>query len=815
MADLRVKHQRLPEERKPTPRPSPPRRAQRTCMSWELVLFVSVVGIWVVCTRRTIPTYHLPSTQDPTPPIVVPEMQTTPGNSYTAIRSSGPGLVAFNVPSALSPALVPDSHIPSQTMAATPSLTVPSPLSPVLVPETHTPIPEIAVTTSSTPGHDDSSPLLPRDDLIDVDVENLPISLRNAQNVIHPEVRAELQHFFKPGAGGTGSFKIFVDTTCIEGPHALPGANPPVGAWRRPSKRMFQDGKFGQAVWLPALIGSSSWITSDPQRANLSLALIHLGRFAPHNHFSLCRRALAAHSPSWQPTQGARHWFIATSDRGPCCDGGHFRDPSLLGHHFLVNNGERDNSNSNTSFMFREPWNVLRGHSWRAHVTAHTSPQIRCFHAWKDVVMAPPAWVDTTRDESMRSQALDLAARNRSRHILAMHAEGKQSPPEFQIRRALTKFGTATNDPALYFTVGITSQEHDQATLDSKYCLVTEGYAPWTPRLTESIARGCVPVLLSPQYRPPFSDVLDWSKFAVIDLEIPRDLERLKESLLARNYTELHSNLLAVRPLFRYCLNDGCDVDEGTLPLLIFEMAQRTGRLDGTPRAQEDLPGGLYGGKTAAVAGIESWACTGDGTSCSYIESVTRLQWNCSLLGVRTCCCFHTRPTEAHSSSAQSLLEDKPLRPELISERCPVSPEPSEKRYIQLVGKYGLLNNRMRCLANALGFARRTNAKLVLDTAWGNFASAALDTEWLQAMQPGTEVLPNLAFKPAPNAAGFELSCMDAFWCGGPCDLDNTAAGVLERKWSLSDWRSLRAGGQQPDTGHSCSQAMLQLRDHP
>ena len=43
-------------------------------------------------------------------------------------------------------------------------------------------------------------------------------------------------------------------------------------------------------------------------------------------------------------------------------------------------------------------------------------------------------------------------------------------------------------------------------------------------------------------------------------------------------------------------------------------------------------------------------------------------------------------------------------------------------RYLELWGRFGLLNNRLRCLANAVGFAARVDASLVLHGPWELFA---------------------------------------------------------------------------------------------
>ena len=215
--------------------------------------------------------------------------------------------------------------------------------------------------------------------------------------------------------------------------------------------------------------------------------------------------------------------------------------------------------------------------------------------------MPPPAWVVGTADATNENQAhedeaeLEMAALNSERSTLAFHAEGARSPPEYAHRRAITNAAALLGNRApgadpLELVVGVSSEEHDRGMKRSKFCIISEGHAPWTPRITEAIARGCVPVLLSPLYEPPFANILDWSKFAVTDLRVPHDLPQLRAKLRSRDYATLHKNLLLIRPLFKYCVDhgvaDGGGASDGgicapgsgdALSMLVFEMAQRTG----------------------------------------------------------------------------------------------------------------------------------------------------------------------------------------------------------------------------------------------
>lgn len=121
-------------------------------------------------------------------------------------------------------------------------------------------------------------------------------------------------------------------------------------------------------------------------------------------------------------------------------------------------------------------------------------------------------------------------------------------------------------------------------------------------------------------------------------------------------------------------------------------------------------------------------------------------------------------------------------------------------RYLELWGRFGLLNNRLRCLANAVGFAARVDASLVLHGPWELFADAAVDADWLVNSRIADVVLVGRdhGWPPAPSFANatVRLSCADAFYCGGVCDRGK-GAREADGAWPGADWRSARAGGQR------------------
>lgn len=59
----------------------------------------------------------------------------------------------------------------------------------------------------------------------------------------------------------------------------------------------------------------------------------------------------------------------------------------------------------------------------------------------------------------------------------------------------------------------------------SIYCLCPRGYAPWSPRMIDSLVHGCIPVLVSDGAVHPFQHYLQYDDFTIRVSE--KDLHRL------------------------------------------------------------------------------------------------------------------------------------------------------------------------------------------------------------------------------------------------------------------------------------------------
>ncbi|KAL3819009.1 hypothetical protein ACJIZ3_004914 [Penstemon smallii] len=86
---------------------------------------------------------------------------------------------------------------------------------------------------------------------------------------------------------------------------------------------------------------------------------------------------------------------------------------------------------------------------------------------------------------------------------------------------------------------------------NSKYCICAKGYEVNSPRVVEAILYGCVPVIISDNFVPPFFEILNWDSFAVFVPE--KEIRNLKNVLLSipeQRYIVMQERVKQVRQHF-------------------------------------------------------------------------------------------------------------------------------------------------------------------------------------------------------------------------------------------------------------------------
>ncbi|KAH9607624.1 hypothetical protein KSS87_014134 [Heliosperma pusillum] len=78
----------------------------------------------------------------------------------------------------------------------------------------------------------------------------------------------------------------------------------------------------------------------------------------------------------------------------------------------------------------------------------------------------------------------------------------------------------------------------------SIFCLCPLGWAPWSPRLVESVALGCIPVIIADGIQLPYEEVIPWAEISLVVAENDIvNLGKILEHVARTNLTSIQRNL--------------------------------------------------------------------------------------------------------------------------------------------------------------------------------------------------------------------------------------------------------------------------------
>lgn len=104
------------------------------------------------------------------------------------------------------------------------------------------------------------------------------------------------------------------------------------------------------------------------------------------------------------------------------------------------------------------------------------------------------------------------AQQTEDRHLLVFYA----ASPNSCIRRSIASQLAASDDAeVLVIPKPIPKKPWSDFLFRSKFCFVPDGFSSISARLYEVLLHGCVPVLLTHAFHPPFETLIDWRRIAV------------------------------------------------------------------------------------------------------------------------------------------------------------------------------------------------------------------------------------------------------------------------------------------------------------
>ena len=324
-----------------------------------------------------------------------------------------------------------------------------------------------------------------------------------------------------------------------------------------------------------------------------------------------------------------------------------------MSHHIIGNHGELP-VRSLQDYVFHQGW----------------GPQVPCFDERKDVMIPTPNFhtpatpfapsstigglghqsgavttrrrVDVIASAKKRAQLHCTLPICRERPLLLFFAGWNSGGARSQINDVFGK-----EPDCLVLRRGqLPLPAYVEAMRTSRFCAVCDGFAAWSPRLVEVMQHGCVPVIVSDRFLPPFAQWLDWSRFS---LRIsPSRLPHLRSILRSAQYEQLRDAVGLAASALEYRLDryDG----HGMLPLLVVEMMRvmqprRRGALaDGAAR-QQPIVRELYNDVEAWRSYEAGWNSTTAapkyGISGRAGVQVDEQRWDCQTSDGYFCQCTH------------------------------------------------------------------------------------------------------------------------------------------------------------------------------
>ncbi|XP_057458009.1 probable glucuronoxylan glucuronosyltransferase IRX7 [Lotus japonicus] len=318
---------------------------------------------------------------------------------------------------------------------------------------------------------------------------------------------------------------------------------------------------FASEVAIHRALLTSNVRTLDPHEADFFFVPVYVScNFSTVNGFpaigharSLINSAvqlISGEHPFWNRSRGSDHVFVASHDFGACFH--------TMEHVAMADGIPEMLKNS----IVLQTFGVVHQ------------------HPCQDVenVVIPPY----VSPESV-SRTLEKAPVNGRRDILAffrgkMEVHPKNISGRFYSKQVRTTIWRRFNNDWRFYLRRQRFAGYQMEIARSVFCLCPLGWAPWSPRLVESVALGCIPVIIADGIRLPFSSAVRWPEISltVAEKDVGR-LDRILERVVATNLSVIQWNLWDPKTRQALLFNNEVQVGDATWQVLL-SLSQKLGR---------------------------------------------------------------------------------------------------------------------------------------------------------------------------------------------------------------------------------------------
>ncbi|KAI7734467.1 hypothetical protein M8C21_013380, partial [Ambrosia artemisiifolia] len=256
---------------------------------------------------------------------------------------------------------------------------------------------------------------------------------------------------------------------------------------------------FASEVAIHKALMKSDFRTFDPTEADFFFVPVYVScNFSTVNGFPAIGHARALISsavehisstlPFWSRSNGSDHVFVASHDYGACFHAMEDRAVADGIPEFMKNS------------IILQTFGVKYQHP--------------CQNDEGSIVVPPyisPKSVQTTLAKSPIDGPRDIFAFFRGK----MEVHPKNVSGRFYSKRVRTEILRKYGNDRRFFLKRHRFPGYQSEIVRSMFCLCPLGWAPWSPRLVESVALGCVPVIIADGIRLPFESTIPWSNISL------------------------------------------------------------------------------------------------------------------------------------------------------------------------------------------------------------------------------------------------------------------------------------------------------------
>ncbi|KAL8197883.1 hypothetical protein R6Q57_030119 [Mikania cordata] len=318
---------------------------------------------------------------------------------------------------------------------------------------------------------------------------------------------------------------------------------------------------FASEVAIHRALMRSDFRTFDPTEADFFFVPVYVScNFSTVNGFPAIGHArsllssavefISSELPFWNRSNGSDHVFVASHDYGACFHAMEDRAIAAGIPEFMNNS------------IILQTFGVKYQHPCQNVVNIVIPPYIS------------PENVQSTLLKSPITVQRDIFAFFRGK----MEVHPKNVSGRFYSKRVRTEILRKYGNDRRFYLKRHRFAGYQSEIVRSVFCLCPLGWAPWSPRLVESVALGCIPVIIADGIRLPFESTVPWPEISLTVRE--NDVAKLSgvlDYVAATNLSAIQRNLWDPKLRRALLFHDDVETGDATWEVLV-ELSKKLSR---------------------------------------------------------------------------------------------------------------------------------------------------------------------------------------------------------------------------------------------